>query len=265
MSQSRWRSAWLFSLLPRSGNLGLTRDGGFQEFCLVDSRQVAPLPESLTPTQAAPLMCAGLTVWAALHHEKVVNARSVAILGAGGGLGHIGVQFAAHLGKQVLAIDANDNALALLGDIKTGLGRLGENVCIADARHDQAKVLREMYHDPESPKRPSEMGVEAVVLLPDSQRAFDMGMELLKTHGSMIIVSFPKEKLHVSAADLIFRDISVAGSLVGRNCQLRDMVKFVVDKAVQVKVQTFPFEQLNSLVETSKKGVSGKLVIDMQK
>lgn len=110
---------------PTAANLGLTRNGGFQEFCLVDSRQVAPLPESLAPTQAAPLMCAGLTIWAALHHEKVRNARRVAILGAGGGLGHVGVQFAAHLGKEVLAIDASDIALSLLLKIQDDLGAEG--------------------------------------------------------------------------------------------------------------------------------------------
>jgi D-arabinose 1-dehydrogenase-like Zn-dependent alcohol dehydrogenase len=248
---------------PAAGNLGLTRDGGFQEFCLVDSRQVAPLPDSLAPTQAAPLMCAGLTVWAALHHERVRGAQRVAILGAGGGLGHIGVQFAAHLGKEVLAVDANDTALELLRDIKTNLGAVGEKIHIADARHDKASSLRAEGQDAGRLTPPSEVGMDAVVLLPETQKAFDMGMELLRNHGTMVVVSFPKEKLAVSAADLVFRDINVVGSLVGRNHQLRDMVDFVVAKKVEVKVKTFAFEQLNSLVERSKSGASGKLVIDM--
>lgn len=249
---------------PTAANLGLTRDGGFQEFCLVDSRQVAPLPESLAPTQAAPLMCAGLTIWAALHHEKVRDARRVAILGAGGGLGHVGVQFAAHLGKEVLAIDASDIALSLLREIQDDLGAEGERVHIADARQDKATDLKATFHDAAHPAPSSEVGMDAVILLPSSQDAFDMGMELLRNHGTMVVVSFPAEKLAVSAADLVFRDINVVGSLVGRNHQLRRMVDFVVEKKIEVKVRTFPFEKLNDLVEHSKNGVSGKLVVDME-
>ncbi|KAM0713415.1 hypothetical protein Q7P37_010377 [Cladosporium fusiforme] len=249
---------------PAAGNLGLTRHGGFQQFCLVDSRQVALLPDGLESSQAAPLMCAGLTVWAALHHDKVRDARRVAILGAGGGLGHIGVQFAANLGKEVLAIDANDDALALLGRVKTGLGPLGKKLHIADARHDKASDLCSLYQDGKEPALPSEAGVDAVILLPDSQKAFDLGMEILRNHGTMVVVSFPKEKLAVSASDVVFRDITIVGSLVGRNHQLCSMLEFVAEKKVKVEVQTFPFDQLNHLVECSKKGVSGKLVVDMQ-
>jgi propanol-preferring alcohol dehydrogenase len=106
--------------------------------------------------------------------------------------------------------------------------------------------------------------MDAVIILPSSQKAFDMGMELLRNHGTIVVVSFPKERLAVSANDLVFRDISVVGSLVGRNYQLRQMVDFVVDNNIEVKVRTFAFGQLNDLVEHSKTGASGKLVIDMK-
>lgn len=82
----------------RAGNLGLTKDGGFQEYALVDSRQVAPIPEGFTALDTAPLMCAGLTIWNALEAagvdvcDKGKNVgKYVAIMGAGGGLGHLGV------------------------------------------------------------------------------------------------------------------------------------------------------------------------------
>lgn len=209
-------------------------------------------------------MYAGLTIWAALHHEKVRDARRVAILGAGGGLGHVGVRFAAHFVKEVLAIDASDTALGLLREIQHDLGAEGENVHIADARQDKATDLKAAFHDAAHPTPPSEVGMIAVILQPSSQDAFDMGMELLRNHGTVVVVSFPKEKLAVSAADLVFRDINVVGSLVGRNHQLRRMVDFVVEKKIEVKVRTFPFEELNDLVEHSKNGVSGKLVVNME-
>ncbi|KAF7556585.1 hypothetical protein G7Z17_g1355 [Cylindrodendrum hubeiense] len=247
---------------PHAGNLGLTRDGGFQEYCLVDSRQVAPLPEGLSATQAAPLMCAGLTIWAALHHDKVQSASRVGIIGAGGGLGHLGVQFAAHLGKEVIAIDANDQSLGILQRIKQGLGYVGSRVHIADARSTETDDIRAVGQD--SRGAPStEIGLDAVILLPESQRAFDMGMKILRNHGVMVVVSFPKDKLAVSAHDLVFRDISVVGSLVGRNHQLREMLDFVTQHEISAEVKTFPFDQLNQLVIQSHQGLGGKLVIDM--
>ncbi|KAI3572706.1 chaperonin 10-like protein [Fusarium oxysporum f. sp. albedinis] len=247
---------------PYCGNLGLTRDGGFQEYCLVDSRQVAVLPGSLPLTQAAPLMCAGLTIWSALQHEKVQKAHKVGIIGAGGGLGHIGVQFAAHLGKDVLAIDATDQAIKLIHKVKSNLGEAGKKVYVSDARKEGSDILREMIQ-PATDAPPTEIGLDAVILLPESQRAFDAGMKLLRNHGTMVVVSFPSEKLQVSAHDLVFRDIAVVGSLVGRNHQLREMLYFVVQNKVEVQVKTFAFDRLNDLRGPEQHAEGGKLVIDM--
>ncbi|KAK7219138.1 hypothetical protein V2G26_007141 [Clonostachys chloroleuca] len=247
---------------PYAGNLGLTRDGGFQEYCLVDSRQVALLPESLPTTQAAPLMCAGLTIWSALQHERVKKAQRVGIIGAGGGLGHIGLQFAAHLGKDVFAIDATDHAVELIRKVKTNLGEAGKRVQVSDARTEDPDVIRSKGQ-PVANVSPTEIGLDAVILLPESQKSFDMGMKLLRNHGTMVVVSFPKDKLAVSAHDLVFRDITLVGSLVGRNHQLREMLEFVVKYQVQVQVKTFPFDRLNELRGPTHHGEGGKLVIDM--
>jgi propanol-preferring alcohol dehydrogenase len=207
-------------------------------------------------------MCAGLTIWGALHHERLQNAKRVVIIGAGGGLGHIGVQFAAYLGLEVLAIDAADQAIDIVRKIKSELGHTGEKIHVADARHDEVKTMRAIGQDTTGVPE-NVIGYDAVILLPESQRAFDMGMQLLRNHGTMLVVSFPKEKLQVSAHDLVFRDIAVVGSLVGRNHQLREMLDFVVKRGVSVQVKTFPFEQIRQLVDLAHQGYGGKLVVDM--
>lgn len=251
---------------PKAFNLGLTRDGGFQEYCLVDSRQVAPLPDGLAAVQAAPLMCAGVTIWSALQHEKVRGARTVAILGAGGGLGHLGVQFAAHLGMEVLAVDADDAAIGLLERVKSGLGPAGASVHVVDGRKGSVKDMKALVQGDVAPGTPdSEVGLDAAILLPESQAAFDQGMALLRNHGVMVVVSFPKKKLEVSAGDLVFRDISLVGSLVGRNHQIREMLQFAQKHEVKAEVQAYKFEDINQLVQDSHKGGSGKLVVDMTK
>ncbi|KAH7161903.1 hypothetical protein EDB81DRAFT_867175 [Dactylonectria macrodidyma] len=186
----------------------------------------------------------------------------VAIIGAGGGLGHLGVQFAARMGGQILAIDANDQSLELVQRTKNNLGSAGSRVHVADARKTGTDEMRLMGQEAGSVAPPTEVGQDAVILLPESQRAFDMGMKLLNNHGTMVVASFPKEKLTISAHDLAFPDISVVGSLVGRNHQLREMLEFAMQHGVSAKIKTFPFHQLNELVKMNHQGVGGKLVID---
>ena len=248
---------------PKAKNLGLTQDGGFQEYCLVDSRQVAPIPPTLTATQAAPLMCAGLTIWASLHHERLRSVRRIAILGAGGGLGHLGVQFAVHLGFDVVAIDLSDSSLDLLHNIQEKVSHARGQLHVVDARKADADMIRSLDHDVHSEAPPEEIGVDAVIFLPESQHAFDLGMEILKNHGTMVVLSFPQKKLEVSAHDLVFRDICIVGSLVGRNHQVREMLQFAAMNDVLPQVRTFPFDALNELVEEYHKGYGGKLVVDM--
>ena len=112
----------------KAGNLGMSADGGFEERCLVDSRQVAPVPGGPEPVDVAPLMCAGLTIRNALGtagvrlEEGGGKGTCIAISGAGGGLGHLGVQFAAKLGCEVIAIDAVDELNDLVEDYHRGAG-----------------------------------------------------------------------------------------------------------------------------------------------
>jgi propanol-preferring alcohol dehydrogenase len=219
----------------------------------------------MTAVETAPLMCAGLTIWAALHHEKLRSVRKIGILGAGGGLGHLGVQFAAHLGMDVLAIDASDQSLALLERLVGRMGSVGRKVTVVDVRKQDAAAMLELAgEEVNSASKPrTELGLEAVILLPESQRAFDLGMELLRNHGTMVVVSFPEKKLEISARDLVFRDIAVVGSLVGSNRQLRETLDFVSRHKIAAELRSFPFRRLNELVEEYHKGAGGKLVVDM--
>ncbi|KAL2699823.1 hypothetical protein AAEP93_009798 [Penicillium crustosum] len=255
----------------KAGNLGLSRDGGFQDFCIVDSRQVAPIPPSMTAVDTAPLMCAGLTIWNALEQGNVKlekgggDGMTVAISGAGGGLGHLGVQFAAKLGCKVVAIDASDAALALVRRVVEELGSLGCLVTIVDARIQPAEDVRWAVCGKPEPSLEGEKGVDAVLILPEAQQAFDYGMKLLKDHGTCVTVSFPKDGFRIQPRDLVFRYVKMVGVLVGRNRQLRDMLNFAAQEGVRAISKTYSLEELNRLVDDYNGGASGKLVVDMKK
>jgi propanol-preferring alcohol dehydrogenase len=255
----------------KAGNLGLSSDGGFQEYCIADSRQVAPMPAGLTAIHTAPLMCAGLTIWNAISRTRVKMQKgagegmTLAISGAGGGLGHLGVQFAAKLGCDVIAIDTADSALALLRDVVDDLGPLRSKVTIVDAREQSAEDVRSSVCGQLEPGLEGEKGVDGALILPESQKALDYTMKLIKNHGVCVVVSFPKEGFHIQPRDLVFRHIDMVGVLVGRNHQLRAMLDFAAREGVRAKVKTYKLGQLNALVEDYHRGASGKLVVDMSK
>lgn len=259
---------------PLAGNLGLSRDGGFQEYCLVDVRQVARVPgtQEMRAVDVAPLMCAGVTVWNAIETASVYVSgsgkgggkdRSIAIVGAGGGLGHLGVQFAAKQGWHVVAIDTTP-AMGMLEDVVAELGDDGANVTVVDALKESVDSVKNRIFG-EAPKRgrEGEKGCDASLILPESQAAFDFGMGITKNHGTCVCVSFPKDGWRFKPGDLVFRHIKLVGVLTGRNHQLQAMVDFAAKNGVRARIRTYPLEKLNELVEDYHRGVGGKLVVDM--
>ena len=237
-------------------NNGISRDGGFREYAVVDSRQLSPIPDRLSAVDTAVLMCAGVTIYGALKRCALKPGQRVGIVGCGGGLGHLGLQFATKMGFKVVGIDNADAPLKIAQDLATGAK-------IVDARVKSAdEVVTELGKEDRKQDR-EDMGLDSVIILPESQRAFDYGVGLLRNHGRCVVVSFPERGFHVSARDLVFRDISVVGSLVGSNKTSREVLNFATEHDVRAVLKTFPLSKLNDLVAEYHKGEGGKLVIDM--
>ena len=107
------------------------------------------------------------------------------------------------------------------------------------------------------------MGLDAVIILPESQAGFEYGVKLLRNHGLCVVVSFPENGFQVSARDLVFRDITVRGTMLGTNSVLRETVEFAAKHNIKAHKKTFSLKQLNELVDEYNKGEGGKLVVDM--
>ncbi|KAI1343126.1 GroES-like protein [Xylariaceae sp. FL0016] len=241
---------------PRSLNNGISAAGGFREYAVVDRRQIAPIPEGMSAVDTAVLMCAGVTIYAALKRCQLTPGRRVGIMGCGGGLGHLGLQFAVKMGFKVVGVDVSDGPLKLAHDVAGG-------AYIVDARLEEAESVATRLGKEDGKSDRADMGLDAVIILPESQSAFDYGVALLRNHGKCVVVSFPEKGFHLSARDVVFRDISVVGSLVGSNKTLREMLQFAAENNVKARIQSFPLSRLNELVDEYHKGAGGKLVIDM--
>ncbi len=239
-----------------SENNGISVSGGFREYAVVDDRQVAPIPDSMSAVDTAVLMCAGVTVYAALKRCGLQPGQRVGIMGCGGGLGHLGLQFAADMGFKVVGVDNADAPLQLARNI-------AKDVRIVDARAEDAADIVTQLGQEDGKQDRADMGLDAVIILPESQAAFNYGVALLRNHGKCIVVSFPEKGFHLSARDVVFRDISILGSLVGSNKLLREMLQFAAHHNIKASIRTFPLSKLNDLVTEYHKGQGGKLVIDM--
>ncbi|TGJ76020.1 hypothetical protein E0Z10_g10930 [Xylaria hypoxylon] len=237
-------------------NNGISRPGGFSEYAVVDSRQLTPIPNGLSAVDTAVLMCAGVTIYNALKRCALRPGQRVGIVGCGGGLGHLGLQFATKMGLRVVGIDNADAPLKLARGIATGAR-------IVDSRVQNAGDVAIELGTEDGKQDRGDMGLDSVVILPESQKAFDYGIGLLRNHGRCVIVSFPERGFHISARDIVFRDISIVGSLVGSNKTSREVLQFAAEHQVKAMMKTFPLSRLNDLVAEYHKGEGGKLVIDM--
>lgn len=157
---------------------------------------------------------------------------------------------------RITGVDAADGPLELARSLKTKAN-------IVDARSTAAEDVVQTIGKEDGKEDHADMGLDAVIILPESQVSFDYGVKLLRNHGVCVVVSFPENGFHVSARDLVFRDIQVVGSLLGSNTTLREMVNFAAKHGVKAVKKTFSLEKLNDLVDEYNKGGGGKLVVDM--
>ena len=238
---------------------GLTHDGALAEYLVVDSRHCFVLPDEISFLDAAPLMCAGITIHKALERCELKKGDWVAIIGAGGGLGHLGCQFAKGMGYNCVAVDVSDQALELVKE-------LGCADLIVDARKQTPEQARESIlevTDPDKSVKGRELsgGVHAVIVMPSSQAAFDMAFVIVRKHGKIIMVSVPENGWRVDSVALLFKDLTIRGSLFSCASDAQRMLNDTVKWGVKVSRRVWPLKQINEAVQDSLKG--GKVVIDM--
>ena len=178
--------------------------------------------------------------------------QTLAIVGSGGGLGHIGIQFAKALGLKVIGIDARDSALSLSRDV-------GADV-VLDARDGQEKVV-EAVRRFTVPRK----GVEATVNLSNHPTAAAMACAVTRTHGTLVHVAVGEggAAIAIPWAELLLRDIRLRGTLICSKREAEDMLALVAKAAIDVKRETASgLDKVNGLFERGKRGeVTGKPVV----
>jgi D-arabinose 1-dehydrogenase-like Zn-dependent alcohol dehydrogenase len=203
--------------------LGVTVDGGYAEVMIAEARGIASIPDELSSAEAAPLLCAGITTYNALRNAGLRGGDLVAVQGIGG-LGHLGVQFARHMGFHTVAIGRGREKEKLAKD-------LGAHVYIDTTVDDAVAVLQRMG------------GARAILATATSGDAMGPLVSGLAARGKFIVVGVPQDPIPLNAFPLIFGGRSIYGSLTGTPIDSEDTLAFSVLENIRPMIETVPLEQ----------------------
>jgi alcohol dehydrogenase, propanol-preferring len=202
---------------------GVTVDGGYAEAMIAEARGISSIPDDLGSAEAAPLLCAGITTYNALRNAGLRGGDLVAVQGVGG-LGHLGIQFARHMGFHTVAIGRGAGKEKLAKD-------LGAHVYIDTAVDDAAAALQRMG------------GARAILATAPSGDAMGPLVSGLAVRGKLIVVGVPQDLMQLNAFPLVFGGRSVYGSLAGTAIETEDALAFSVLENIRPMIETVPLEQ----------------------
>jgi D-arabinose 1-dehydrogenase-like Zn-dependent alcohol dehydrogenase len=213
---------------------GITYDGGYAEYMIAPVGALALIPEGLSAVDAGPLMCAGITTFNALRHSSARAGEMVAVLGVGG-LGHLGIQFAAKMGFKTVAIAR--------GRDKEPLARqLGAWHYIDSQAQDAAAELLKLG------------GAAVILATVTNGKAMNAVLGGLGVHGKLIVLGAAEEPLEVSALLLIAGRRSVMGWYSGTSIDAQDTLAFSVLTGVRAMTEVFPLERVTEAYERMMSG-----------
>ncbi|HVQ54913.1 MAG TPA: alcohol dehydrogenase [Thermoanaerobaculia bacterium] len=202
---------------------GIAYDGGYADYVVAPAVALARIPDGLTAVEAAPLMCAGVTTFNPLRNSGARAGDLVAVLGIGG-LGHLGVQFAAQMGFDTVAI-------ARGSDKETLARELGARHYIDSQKQDPAAELTKLG------------GARVILATVTSAPAMTAVLGGLGPEGKFIIVGAPPEPLQVPAGLLIFGRRSIAGWPSGRSIDSQDTMAFAAQTGIRSRNETYPLDR----------------------
>ena len=223
-----------FVYCQNAGITGFTHDGGYAEYMVAPAQSVASMPDGLTPQDAAPLMCAGITTFNALRHSGAQPGDLVAIQ-AIGGLGHLAVQYASKFGFRTVAISRGKDSEELA--LKLGAHRYLDSESV-----NAAQELQRMG------------GAKVILTTVPSGKAMSTLIDGLGVEGKMVVVGVSTDPIEVSPIQLIVGGTSIQGWAAGVAADSEDTLAFSALSGVRAMIEEFPLEQAAAAYERMMSG-----------
>ncbi len=216
--------------------------GGFSEKIVVDADYVVRVPETLDLPSAAPILCAGITVYSPLKHWQAGPGKNVGIIGIGG-LGHMAIKIAKAMGAYVTVFTTT---AAKAADAE----RLGADKIVLSTAAEEMKncAKQDMILDTVSAKH----DVNSYI-------------SLLKTDGSLVLVGLPAEQLEIGAFSMVNGRKSFSGSNIGGIAETQEVLDFCATHNITADIELIQVNQINEAFERLEKNdVKYRFVVDMQ-
>lgn len=222
--------------------LGGATIGGFSESYVCDEKYVLHLPESLDLASAAPLLCAGITVYSPLKHWNAGPGKKVGILGIGG-LGHLAIKIAKAMGAEVIVFTTSPSKVE-------DAMRLGADVAVLSSNAEQmGKYARKLHF---------------IIDTVSAKHDVNAYLNLLHHDGSLVLVGLPPEPLEVGAFNVIMGRRSFSGSNIGGIAETQEMLDFCAQHNITADIELINVQQVNEAFNRLQKGdVKYRFVIDM--
>ncbi len=213
---------------------GITYDGGYAEYVIAPIEALATISESLTPEEAAPLMCAGITTFNSLRNSGAIAGDTVAILGMGG-LGHLAIQFAVKMGFRTVAIARGEEKRSLAQ-------KLGAHQYIDSESQTVSEELKKLG------------GAKVILSTVTNTKAINAALEGLSVNGKLLIVGIPDAPISASVLTLVGGRRSIQGWPCGSSINSQDTLAFSELTGVRSMNQVFPLEKAAEAYELMMSG-----------
>jgi propanol-preferring alcohol dehydrogenase len=225
-------------------NTGYSVDGGFAEYVRADPDYVGHLPDGLAFAPAAPLLCAGVTVYKGLKETETKPGDTVVISGIGG-LGHLAVQYAKAMGRHVIAVDVADDKLRLAREMG------------ADA------VINAREADPAAEVQKAVGGADGVLVTAVSPAAFNQAIGMLRRGATMSLVGLPPGTFDLDIFDTVLNRKTIRGSIVGTRMDLVEALDFAAEGKVAAHYSTARLDDINGVFDRMRTGgIDGRVVLE---
>jgi propanol-preferring alcohol dehydrogenase len=239
-------TAWE-TICPAETFTGYNTNGAFAEYLLADPNYVAHIPAALSAQEAAPIICAGITSYKGIKQTEAKPGEWLAVSGIGG-LGHLAIQYAKHMGLKVCAVDIDDGKLALAK-------RLGADATVNARVGDPAAAV----------KKATAGGAHGVLITAPSLGAFKQGVGMTRKHGICVLVGIPPGDFPVPLFDVVADCISIRGSFVGNREDLAEALSFAAEGKVKADIELQPLSAINEVFTRLEHGdVPARVVLQFQ-
>jgi D-arabinose 1-dehydrogenase-like Zn-dependent alcohol dehydrogenase len=213
---------------------GIAYDGGYAEYMVVPAEALARIPDDLSDVDAGPLLCAGITTFNSLRESVARPGDLVAILGVGG-LGHLGIQYAAKMGMEVVAIARGTDKEPLAKE-------LGAHHYIDSKASDVAAELKMLG------------GAKVVLATVTASDAMTPVLGGLKPRGQLVVVGISPEAIQVPPGAIIPGSTSVQGHASGTSQDSEDTLRFSALTGVRPMIETMPLSEAQAAYDKMMSG-----------